>query len=104
MFHCTLEEKAEFLRRRGFTVQQKVVTMTYPGYQNQMDYEDKEVTAVFSDDGKEYCKPGGYNFKEPEWLDAAFQRQVGIVFKEVVLGIREDKPERAGTLDQVLSE
>lgn len=104
MVYCTESEKIEFLERRGFTVRKEVVKMAYPGYQNQMDYEDMEVTAVYNEDGRPYHKPGGYNFKKGDWLESAFGAQANIVFKEVVLGIKEVKPEKPGVLDQVLTE
>jgi hypothetical protein len=102
MFYCTQEEKEEFLRRRGFSVEKRTERMAWPVYHDDMEYEDVEVLAVLDGDGKPYRRPGGYNFKKDDWLDAAFNAQVSVVFKEVVLGIREDKAEVAGTLDTVL--
>lgn len=102
MFHFSRQEKIEFLERRGFNVEERVVKMAWNTYHNDVDYEDVTVLAVLDYAGNPYKRPMAPNFKKEEWLEAAFVAQLNIVFKEIVLGIPEAKAEKPGLLDQVL--
>ena len=82
--HFSLEEKIKFLQDKGLEVKEAIVTMAYPCYHDDMEYEDLKVWAIYKD-GQEYQKPGGYNFQKEEWLDNVFRGEVNKKLKQIII-------------------
>lgn len=81
----SLEEKIEFLERRGYTVALEVIQMSYHGYHDDVEYRDLEVYSVRDVLGKPFCEPGGYHYYRMDWLDAALCRETAQALKELLL-------------------
>ena len=73
--YFTEEEMMTFLRKKGYTVEPRVISMAYHEYHNQVSYDDVQVFAV-SKDGADIQKPSGYSFSKYDWLKDVFRTEI----------------------------
>lgn len=72
------DEKVNWLRKLGFTVNLETLNMAYPVCNGDVEYEDQTVWTVRKNE-QDYHKPGGYNFKREDWLNAVFDHCVTVI-------------------------
>ncbi len=83
--YLTIEEKIDFLKKKGYEIKEQTVSMGTPVYHNDMEYEDVKVLTVLKD-GKEMSqdRPSGYGFGREDWIDNVFKEEIQLKIKNLL--------------------
>lgn len=84
--HFRLEEKIDFLRRKGYEVKEEIESMSWSVYHNDVESADVKIYAVYKD-GIAFHRPCGMNYNPDEWVDSIFQVEIEQKLKKFILEV-----------------